>query len=239
MLKSTLLALVAAVLVPWTLGCGEGMEPTLTGDLQVTYRVGSGSSTCADVGIASLRVHIFVNGTEVVRDEIFACEPGAQSVTFADIQEGTFTVRIEGLDSGSRLIFAGEAFQPFTVVAGQTNGPINVVLDQLRPALEIFFGFVDVGSCEQNGVRDLKVRVFENGSAIILDQSYLCTMQIDQSVLIEGLSDTSTFDLRVRGINEYGEGAFEYNEDGIVVTAGAATEVSADLTACVGVCTVP
>ena len=124
-------------------------------------------------------------------------------------------------------------------MADQTNGPINVVLDQLRPSLEIFFGFADVGSCDLYGIGDIMVKVFENGSVLILDETYACTTLINSSVLIEDLTDTSTFDVRVRGMNDFDEGVYEYNEDGIIVAPGAPTEISAEMTACAGVCSVP
>ena len=227
MFKTALATLVFAALAPLGAGCDDGTPAVQTGDLQVTYRVGSGSSSCADVGIAFVRVHIGISGTEDLLYDTFACDPAEQSVSFAGVEAGTYTIRVEGLDAATDVIYRGEGASPVTVVADRTNGPVNVVLDQLRPSMEIFFGFGDVGGCDRFGVVDILVRLYENGSSVVHDASYDCATQLVRSLLIENLSDTSTYDLRVRGTNEFGEGTYEYDRDAILVTAGAPTEVSA------------
>jgi hypothetical protein len=66
-----------------------------------------------------------------------------------------------------------------------------------------------------------------------------CATQITDSLLIDDLSDSSIYDLRVRGTNDNGEYTYEYNADGIVATPGAPTVVSAELTPCTGLCSAP
>lgn len=231
--------LIVVALFSIASGCGDQTTPVRNGDLEVTYRVGSGSSNCEEAGIAFIRVYVEVSETEVLLDEIFDCEPTAPSVTVNGIPAGTYAIRVDGLDAGNHLIFTGRATLPVTILADQTNGPTNVVLDQLRPSLEIYVGFAAVGSCDQHGVGDIMVKVFENGSAVILDEIYDCITLIDSSVLIEDLTETATFDVRVRGMNEFDEGVYEYNEDSIIVTPGAPTEIAAEMTFCDGVCSVP
>ncbi len=220
-------------------GCSEKSSEVEKGDLHVTYRVGSGSSNCEDVGIAFVRIHIAISETEELLRETFPCSPAAQSVTFTDVEAGSYTISIKGLDSGNNAIYSGQGLLPVTVLADQTNGPVDVVLDQIRPAMEIFFGFNDVGGCDRFEVIDIMVRVYENGSSLIHDQTYDCLTQINDSLLIPDLSDTSTFDLRIRGMNDFGEGTYEYNQDGIVVAPGASTPISAEMTPCTGLCSAP
>ncbi len=238
MCKTVLVTTLTAFITVAT-GCSDKKSEVSTGDLQVTYRVGSGSSSCEDVGIDFIQVHIAISETVDLVNEIFVCAPDAQSITFTDVEVGTYTIRIEGLDGGNSAIYSGQGTTPVTVLADQTNGPVNVVLDQIRPSMEIFFGFNDVGGCDRFEVIDILVRVYENSSSLIHDQSYDCMTQFTDSLLIGDLSETSTFDLRVRGLNDFGEGTYEYNQDGITVSPGASTQVSAEMTPCTGICSAP
>ena len=239
MFKTALATLAFAAFVPLGAGCDDGTSVTPTGGLEVTYRVGSGTSSCADVGIAFVRVHIGMTETTDLLHETFPCDPAAQLVAFVGVDVGTYTIRVEGLDAGTNVIYRGEGALPVSVVADRTNGPVNVVLDQLRPSMEIFFGFGDVGGCGRFGVVDILVRVYENGSSIVHDASHDCATQINESLVIENLSGTSTYDLRVRGTNEFGEGTYQYNRDAIIVAPGAPAEISAELAPCTGVCPAP
>ena len=239
MFKKALIAAVTAALVAVASGCNTETPTAQTGDLQVTLRVGSGSSTCADVGIAFFRVYIDISETETLIDQIFACEPDNQSITFIDVDVGTYTVRVEGLDGDNGVIYGGQTSEPIVVGADRTNGPVNVILDQLRPSMEIFFGFSDVGGCDRFEVIDFVVLVYENGASSIYDQSLDCATQITDSLIIDDLSDSSIYDLRIRGTNDNGEYTYEYNADGIVTEPGAPTVVSAELTPCTGLCSPP
>jgi hypothetical protein len=103
----------------------------------------------------------------------------------------------------------------------------------------VFFGFGEVGGCTRFGVSGILVRVYENGSSLVHDQVYECETQIVSSLVIPDLSATSTYDLRVRGLNEFDEGTYEYDRDGITVAVGAPTPVSAEMTPCTGICSTP
>lgn len=231
--------ILAALLIPALTACDDG-EPTVqTGDLQVTYQVGSGSTSCEDAGIEFVRVYISISETEDLVDQIFPCEPDDQSVMFNDIEVGTYSVHIEGLDTDNNAIYNGEATRDVTIEANQTNGPVNVVLNQIRPSLQIYFGFADVGGCDRFGVVDIVVRLYEDGVSLVHDQSYPCATQITEALMIEDLSASSTYDLRVRGNNDNDEPTHEYNEDDIVVEPGPPTEISAEMDTCSGLCIDP
>lgn len=239
MLKRYMLAVMAIVIGSMLVACDDDTSPQL-GDVQVTYRVGSGSSTCEDVGISFVRVYLMVSETESAADETFACDPAGQTVTMNDIEAGTYTVRVEGLDGTNAIIYTGESAEDaLEVEADQTNGPVSVVLNQLRPAMLIWTDFADPGGCARAEVVDIVIRVYENGSSLVYDETFECPVRLDDGLLIEGLSETSTYDLRIRGTNENSEYTHEYNEDGVEVSPGAPTEIEARLSACSGLCTEP
>ena len=130
MLKRYTLAIAAVVIGSMLVACDDASSPQL-GDVQISYRVGSGSSTCEDVGIAFVRVYL-VSETESAVDETFACDPEGQTVTLMDVEAGSYTVRVEGLDSSHAVIYSGESDEDaLEVEADQTNGPVSVVLNQL------------------------------------------------------------------------------------------------------------
>jgi len=226
-----------AALIAMT-SCGE--EPAAgTGDLQVVYRVGSGSQTCEDAGIAFVEVEVLDSSDTVVADTTVVCSPDDQSVILEDIVEGSYNVVVSGLNDQNAIIYSGETSAPVTVAPDQTNGPETVVLDQLKPSIMVWIGFADVGGCERFGVDEIVVVLYENGSSSEFDETYACSDRIEEGLLIEDLSATSTYDLRVRGTNENGEYTYEFDEDGIAVAAGPPTEVSAELSSCSGVCSAP
>lgn len=238
MVKKILLALSIAAIVPLATGCDDDTPPPETGDLQVTYRIGSGSTTCEDEGIISLDIYI-MSGTTIVTHQIFPCDPDDQSVMFEDLTPGTYTISANGLNADQVIIYTGEVTSPVTVAASTTNGPVNVVLNQIPPALQIFVDFEDAGNCDFFEVTQIRVVVYETGGSIEHDVTDDCTLITDGSVLVEDLNESSTYDIRVRGANENGEYLYEYNEDEVAVQAGQPTVVGADLVACSGICTDP
>lgn len=237
MMKKALFALLIVALVPLATGCDDEPAPQ-TGDLQVTYRVGSGSTTCEDEGITAVDIYI-MSGTTTVTHQIFTCDPDDQSVMFEDLAAGTYTVRAEGLNSDQVITYSGEVTTPVTVLASTTNGPVNVVLNQIPPALQIFVDFADAGNCDFFEVVDVRVVVYVTGGTVEYDVTDTCTTLTDGSVLVEDLNETSTYDVRVRGANDNGEFMYEYDEDAIAVQPGLPTVVGADMTACSGICTDP
>ena len=42
---------------------------------------------------------------------------------------------VEGLDGDNSIIYRGRATELVTIEANTTNGPVNVILDQLRPSM--------------------------------------------------------------------------------------------------------
>ena len=169
-----------------------------------------------------------------------ACNPDDQAVLLTDIEAGRYTVRVNGLDRDGVTIYTGESASQVEVVANQTNGPVSIVLDQVEPSLQLWFGFAEPGGCDRFEVVDVQVVVYRNGTSRFYDETFTCVaLTTGSGLLIDELSDTSTYDVRVRGTNSNDEYTYEYNEDGIEVSAGGATEVSVTLTACAGLCTDP
>lgn len=235
-MRNTFLALALAAL-PLVAACDDDPEPNPTGDLQVTYRIGSGSTNCEDEGIDSVTVFV-MTGTTVVEQQLASCDPEDQSVMFQDLPVGTYTIRAEGR-TDDIIVYTGEIATPITVVADTTNGPELVILNQIPPALELYFDFEDVGNCATFGVITLRVVVYVHGGTIEFDQEYDCEEQLNLPVLIEDLNETSTYDLRVRGANDNGEYLYAYDEDEIVVAPGPPTQIEAALAACAGICPDP
>lgn len=218
-------------------GCGEE-EVTNYGDLHVEFRVGSGSQTCEDAGIAFIRVDVY-SGETPIADETIVCDPAGQWVIFTDIVVGSYTVAVSGLNDQNEMIYRGESNQAIDVLADQTNGPVTVVLDQLRPSILVWFGFSDVGGCDRFEVEEIVVVLYENGASQVYNESFLCSDRVEDALLIEDLSETSTYDVRIRGTNSNSEYTYEYNVDGVTVSPGPATEISAELNSCSGVCDAP
>ncbi len=218
-----------------SVGCGDGS--ILKGDLLVDYRVGSGSSTCADVKIQSIRVHVMKDDTEIAAGT-FDCAPANQTVTLRYIDEGTYDVKVDGLAGNGDVTYSGRT-DNFEVVGDQVSGPVMVVLDQILPSLLLWFDFDDIGGCTKFGVTQIRLVLYKDGASSIRDTTTECAVQMNESVLINGLSDTATYDLRVRGLNAAGDLTYEYNRNDIVLNAGPPTELTVVLSACNGLCTAP
>jgi hypothetical protein len=227
----------AAVLLGVMSGCEEE-EPTLYGDLHAEFRVGSGSQSCEDAGIAFIRVDV-LSGETPIADETVVCNPEEQSVIFPDIVVGSYTITVSGLNDQNEMIYRGESSEAVDVLADQTNGPFTIVLDQLRPSIMVWFGFSDVGGCERFEVSEIVVILYENGASSVYDETFICSERVTDALLIEDLSETSTYDVRIRGANGNSEFTYEYDVDGVTVSPGPPTEISAELTSCSGVCEDP
>lgn len=228
---------VLAVLLGVMSGCAEE-EVVQYGDLHAEFRVGSGSQTCEDAGIAFVRVDVY-SGETSIADETIVCDPESQSVIFSDIVVGSYALIVSGLNDNNEMIYRGESSQVVDVLADQTNGPVTIVLDQLRPSIQVWFGFSDVGGCDRFEVEEIVVVLYENGASQVYNESFTCSERLEDSLLIEDLSETSTYDVRIRGTNSNSEYTYEYNVDAVAVSPGPPSEISAELTSCSGVCEAP
>jgi hypothetical protein len=237
MLKKALIALLTAALIPLATSCDDE-TPDPVGDLQVTYRIGSGSTNCEDEGIVSVHIYL-VQGTTNVTDEVVACDPDNQSVMFQDVAAGDYTVRAEGLNSDSAIIYTGEITEPITVEANATNGPENVILNQIAPTLVVYVDFADAGNCASFEVTEVTVVVYATGGSEQFRVVEDCATLTAGSVVVENLSESSTYDVRVRGAYANGEYWYEYNEDAIAVQPGVPTEIEAEMEACAAICEDP
>ena len=231
--------LLGAAVLTLSLAVCDDEVPPGTGDLHVEFRVGSGSQNCDEANINFIRVDVMASETNSIAEMTVACDPDDQSVIFEDIEEGTYDLRVQGLNGDNALIFNGTSSAPVEVVPDQTNGPVTVVIEQLRPSLLVWFGFAEVGGCERFEVMDIAVLVYEDGSSVIYNELFDCSERMEDGLLIEDLSESATYDIRIRGTNENGEYTFEFNTDEETVTAGPPTEILAELIDCGGVCEAP
>lgn len=229
-----------AILMLSGTACEEESGPD-TGDLHVTYRIGSGSATCDAVGIRQARVYVLTSPTAptAVRDATVSCDPTNQSFLLEDLEVGRYYLRVEGRDADDHVIYVGTTSTPTEVLADRTNGPVLVIIEQVRPSIQLWVGFSDVGGCDRHGVVDIQVVLYENGATRIHDETYPCAERLDDSLLIEDLSETATYDIRVRAINDHREYTYAYDQDGITVRPGDPQVVEAELAICSGVCSPP
>jgi len=239
MFRKTMMALSVPVLLFALVACDDDGPAAQFGDLHVEYQVGSGRDTCDAVGIEFVRIYVMVSEDEELLDEMFACEPTNQSVTLPDVPVGTYSIRVDGLNGDNEVIYRGFSSGEVEIEANMTNGPISVSLDQLRPSILLWVGFAEPGGCSRAEVTEVVVRLWENGSSLVFDETYGCEERLTDALVIEDLSDSSTYDLRVRGVNENDEYTYEYNEDSIAVAPGPPSEISAELVMCAGLCSAP
>lgn len=239
MIKRVLVAATALALIPALVGCDN--EPTQQfGDLELEYVIGSGTQNCEEAGINDLEVYLIEAGGTLPAPDDFDCTPDDQTILLTDVEVGNYTIQVDGLRSNN-VIYTGSTSREVTVVANQTTGPINVTLVQLRPSIGLWFDFSDPGSCASFGVVDVVVRVYENSTSLVIDQSLTCddALDLDEPFLVDGLSSTATYDIRVRGTNDNGEYTFEYNQNGIEVEPGPAEDIDVELEQCSGLCADP
>lgn len=231
-------AIILPVLMALVLGCGDDAT-VRTGDLHVRYRIGSGSVNCSEAMINSLRVRLSTpKGAEVLNNTV-TCDPDNQLIVLQDLDEGSYDVKLEGLSSASTVIYTGQTDEVVDVIGDQTNGPVTIVLTQVQPSLLLWVDFIEAGNCLKFEVEGIRVVLYKNGSSPEYDETFDCTARLADSLLIEGLSDTAYYDLRVRGTNANGEFTYEYNEDGITPMAGTPTERVVLLHSCSGLCASP
>jgi hypothetical protein len=88
-------------------------------------------------------------------------------------------------------------------------------------------------------VTQISVTLYRSGGSLTLEETYECEARRDEALLVEELDESQTYSLAVRGMDAEGAMTYEYNEPGISVSPGAATQILAELTSCDGVCDPP
>lgn len=231
--------LLSLVIILPLYGCDD--DEVQLGDLLVEYRVGSGSTDCEEEDISFLRVYLMTSETTVYEEETFTCNADSETVLIEDVEVGSYTIRIEGLDSDNNIIFTGELAREVEVEANQTNEAGPVILSQIPPSILLWFDFEEAGTCSRFEVEEIVVVLYRDRTSPVYDETFACSdaLAFPDGLLIEDLSDASEYDLRVRGTNDNGEYTFFYDEDGITVAAGVPEEIAAELSACEDLCTAP
>lgn len=235
--------LTIALLLPLA-ACDD--EATPVGDLEVSYRIG-GVDTCDEVGLDNIIVSLLTTETAT---ESAAEAPGRcdldSPITVRDVNARSYWVRVDGYNEDGILTYSGMSDGSVTVEGGQAT-TTSIRMAPLPPILTIYFDFVDPGGCSVHEVQDIIVVMYDQDGNEVLsvtDNTYICDDRMDEPLIVgddddERLSQSITYSLYVRGTDSAGDYAFEYNEEDIEVTPGAATEIIASLASCDGICSEP
>lgn len=226
MRKLAYLSLGAAVAA----GCGS--DP---GSIQVRWTIGA-NNDCGDIETVRITLHEESGATE--GPFTAPCAAGTSApFTLNDVDEGDYTIALEGLDGAGNVIFSGESSARYSVNAGQTTTTDAIALNPAPPTIRVLWRFSDGRPCGQHGITQIEARAFLVPDQI-LDATETAGCDAPQILLQEGLRMTpvgSAYEIQLNGKDASGATLFRYTtptEDGIVVSAGGEAEVDGVLEPC-------
>ena len=219
--------LIYSLIVLYISNCSEGPR---IGTLIIKYRIGSGTKTCDEVGIESFNLYLY-SGDVMVMDHKFDCNPDDTEVKLGDIEEGVYSVRIEGINRDGDVVYEGSADE-VEVTGNIENGPYTVILEQVNPSIQIWPDFSDPGGCGRFGVENIRTVLYYEGVNKVYDETLSCDEALNNGILIEEGILEGNYDLRIRGIDVRGDYIYYYDENEIKVEAGKRKIIEAILIEC-------
>ena len=237
-LKSAVTCLLAASTLVVT-ACEDAPG---AGSLQVFWV--PGGMSCADAKITDVRVRVLDGTADVVPAVTAGCPVGQSDAgqVVPGVPAGTWSVRVEGLDSDGNANFAGQA-DAVTVRGGEQTAPPSIVLYVKRSTLRVTWGFAGGGLCGGNGVAKVDLSVINKDPQLVYPTDgasglFPCDPPLtadnpNGGVLIPSLSPNQELTVHLFGLDTQNKRTW-VGSTPTTTAAGKTTDVVVQLQACTG-----
>ncbi|MBI2895427.1 MAG: hypothetical protein HYY06_17865 [Deltaproteobacteria bacterium] len=210
----------------WAAGCGS--DP---GSIDVHWTIGA-TNDCERAEIAQIRITLREEGGGVEGPFMTACASGTSASSpfrLNDIEEGSYTIVVEGLDATGKVIYMGQSSARYAVEEGKNTPTDAIQLSPAPPSIRVRWSFVGGGLCGPNLVETVEAKAFFQDTALATGSSDCNDGEIllQETTLVPG-----EYEVQVNGRDAGGVVIFRYTEVEVEVSAGEETLVSGQLEAC-------
>lgn len=186
------LGLVGAVLL---MGCGS--DP---GSVLVGWKIGL-NSNCGEAGIATIRITLTEEGGSTLGPFEASCAAGEDGATFkiSDVDEGSYTIELEGLDAEGTAVYTGHSASRVNVSEGKASTPPAITLSPAPASLTIQWSFENgLGCAGQTPVpTTVNLLLFKSDSEEANE-----TAECDASFFVfEDLEEDDNYDIQVTALD--------------------------------------
>lgn len=202
-----LIAIVAALV---SAGCGEAVEPTADGEMELTWEVSPRG--CEAAGVQQVQVDLEYE--QGVVTEKFPCQKRA--ATIGHLTPANYTLQLWGLDKAGDSAF-GSTRRDVTVHGGETTSPETVRLTAQPGELRVSWRLKDGVLCGSQNIDQVELTLYDMQDVLIREKSAACTN--GQAML--GDVPPGTYQLEIRDAS--GESGFRALTE-VQVERGKATE---------------
>lgn len=206
-------------------GCGS--DP---GSIAVSWRIGL-SGSCDEAGITTIRITLEEEGGSILGPFEAGCEAGEDGSTFkiADVDEGSYTIKLQGLNSDGGITYTGESTGRTSVSAGKTSTPQPVPLSPAPASMTIQWRFNDgLGCPAQDGAPDeVVVILFKDDS----EEANISEDCVTSLVVIPDLGRSENYDIQVTAVN----GAtplFRFSQEDVTLADGEQKTITGEFVPC-------
>jgi hypothetical protein len=212
-------------------GCGPEAG---AGSVRVFWVVAG--SSCGEAGVASVRIHVEdgEGNTVVARPVTQSCSNGTEGAVVRDVPEGSWTVRVEGLDVEANAFLEGSR-SGVAVESGRETAVTPAIQLSLIPSrVRLKWKFANGHLCNSNGVSTVEVNVIKGIEGTIVSKTWPCDPEpVDDEggVILAGLPSHADltfnlFGLTTSGVRKF-KGAIKINS-----VPGETQSLELDLISC-------
>lgn len=162
------LSIVIATLVV-SAGCGEAVEPTPDGSMDLAWEVSPRGCDAAGVE----KVQADLEYEQGVVTETFPCQEGRAAI--GPLTPANYTLRLWGLDENGDSVF-GSARRDVTVHGGETASPGVVRLTAQPGELEVLWRLQDGLPCGRRGIDSVEITLYDMQDVLIREQTADCSL---------------------------------------------------------------
>lgn len=220
------LGLVSSFLLG-ALAAGCGSDP---GAISVSWSVGL-SGSCADEGITTVQITLEEEGGSTLGPFEATCTAGEGGGSFkiSDVDAGSYTISLVGLDADGNVIYTGRSSSRANVSDGKTATPAPITMSPAPAQLTIQWRFVNgLGCAVQEGEpTQVQVVLFKSNSEETTE-SAACD---DSQLVIGDLEADDDYDVQVTALHGSTR-LFRFEQLDIALADGEQRTITGDLLAC-------
>lgn len=209
-MRTLILGTLCSLLGVLAIGCGS--DP---GSISVQWDIGL-SGSCDDAGVTTVRITLTSSDGTMGPFEA-PCSAGADGFQIDDVDTGSYSISLEGLDADGNVIYTGRSSSNSNVSEGKTASPAAIVMSPAPAQLTIQWKFDNgLGCAVQEGAPDEVQVVLFKSDANEAEETASCD---DSQVVFPDLEADDNYDVRATAMGG-GDPLYRFEELDIELADG-------------------